>query len=414
MKRRNKKKNVVKSATTPSNVLKSLPEKLAEHSNSVDDVVKPDGQVLVKKQNLPPFRLQRSEYLSDLTEDNEKEILEDVWAWADGRGEIAVQPSFKGRRGLLVQQGGRGFLTFVDDPTMNHMNDYPEEKTAVLESDQPFTAEVVLVEDDEGNYRIYLIDLLFWGDSIVDEGYESRRKILVEFAQRNLIGSGQFAVLEIKWIQSITQLQEAVRWAVGDEMSNGALLKTFDGEYPTKLKTSDWFEIRKDRASLNTPISKQIDESSLIALAALGYKIEEITKETSNSLTKKKNKSNEKIKATILKSDEEKQFVLGVVLEPLEVDQQEDIMIPEDIEETAHDFLANHRVVGFRHKDKADAVVVESYIAPVDFQLDDELVKKGSWLLGVIVEDVGIWEKIKAGEINGFSVGGFGEREELE
>jgi len=97
----------------------------------------------------------------------------------------------------------------------------------------------------------------------------------------------------------------------------------------------------------------------------------------------------------------------------MDVDAQEDIMIPADIEKTAHDYLAKRRVVGFRHSEKAEAVVVESYIAPVDFILDGEQVKKGSWLLGIIIEDDELWRMVKEGEINGFSVGGFGLREEL-
>jgi len=117
--------------------------------------------------------------------------------------------------------------------------------------------------------------------------------------------------------------------------------------------------------------------------------------------------------AMILKADEERRLVYGVVLEPDTVDSQGDIISAAEIEKAAHKFLVKSRVVGDRHSKKANAEVVESYIAPDDFEMGGQKVKKGSWVLGVHISDDRLWDAVKKREYTGFSVGGFGIREEV-
>jgi hypothetical protein len=122
---------------------------------------------------------------------------------------------------------------------------------------------------------------------------------------------------------------------------------------------------------------------------------------------------------TIAKADEERQVVYGVVLEPELADFEGDIIDSDEIEKAAHQFLKEARVIKFRHKDVLkDATPVESYIAPVDMTLDGpngkQKVRKGSWVLGVHVEDQAMWSDIKAKKLNAFSVGGRGYRTPVE
>lgn len=120
----------------------------------------------------------------------------------------------------------------------------------------------------------------------------------------------------------------------------------------------------------------------------------------------------------ICKADDEKQVVYGVVLAPNEMDLQQDWMRPEEIEKTAHFFMMNGQTIGREHEKKSACVPVESYIAPVDIQYDgqygNQIVKKGSWVLGVKVVDPQDWAKVKSGEYTGFSVGGWGQRKESD
>jgi hypothetical protein len=225
--------------------------------------------------------------------------------------------------------------------------------------------------------------------------------------------AGLFELSELQWIQSITELDSAVWSAFDEKDAKSLLLRSENGYYSVRQKSSDILEIKQGASKVNKPIEKQSDDIGLLAAAALGYKVSEITKETDDTPPEPEKISSNKIKAKILKADDEERFVLGVVLEPFMIDKQEDVMIAEDIRKTAHTYLREHRVVGYRHKEKMDADVVESYLAPVDFEIDDELVKRGSWLLGIIINDDESWQAVKDEELNGFSVGGFGEREEL-
>lgn len=117
----------------------------------------------------------------------------------------------------------------------------------------------------------------------------------------------------------------------------------------------------------------------------------------------------------IIKANNEKQIVYGVVLAPNEIDSQDDFMEPEEIEKAAHKYLLQSRVIGSEHSKAIQADPVESFIAPQDFEVTDgqygpQPVKKGSWVLGIKVTDPDEWQKIKSGEYTGFSVGGFGLR----
>lgn len=49
--------------------------------------------------------------------------------------------------------------------------------------------------------------------------------------------------------------------------------------------------------------------------------------------------------------------------------------------------------------------MVESYIAPSDFEMGDEMIKKGSWVL-VTKDSEAIWNQIQKGEITGYSIAG--------
>lgn len=112
----------------------------------------------------------------------------------------------------------------------------------------------------------------------------------------------------------------------------------------------------------------------------------------------------------ILKADEEKRLVYGIVLEPDFKDAQGDVITSPEIEKAAHKFIMEGREIGDRHTYQADAKVAESYIAPVDFRMGGQDVKKGTWIIAVKVYDDAIWQKIKAGEYTGFSIGATGTR----
>lgn len=117
--------------------------------------------------------------------------------------------------------------------------------------------------------------------------------------------------------------------------------------------------------------------------------------------------------ARIVKADDERHIVYGVVMEPDVYDTQSDITDEIEIEKAAHEFMISSRMMDKQHKDvlSADvAVPVESYIALADFDLGGETIIKGSWVMATYIPDDDIWQSVKKGEINAYSIRGFGVR----
>ena len=112
----------------------------------------------------------------------------------------------------------------------------------------------------------------------------------------------------------------------------------------------------------------------------------------------------------ILKRDDDQRIVQGVVLEPDSVDAQGDTIKAAVIKRAAHKFLADFNKVtklGFMHNDfSKNFELLESYVTEVEFKLNGRIVKAGSWLMTVKVLDAGVWDRVKRGEITGFSIGG--------
>lgn len=109
-------------------------------------------------------------------------------------------------------------------------------------------------------------------------------------------------------------------------------------------------------------------------------------------------------------SDE--RYVLGVVLEPEVVDAQGDIYSPEEIRGAAHRFMEEFGGIGLMHRLSVNdqVKVLESFLAPTDFDLAGVRVRKGTWMLGVRVLADELWQQVKDGKLTGFSIGGSARR----
>jgi len=115
----------------------------------------------------------------------------------------------------------------------------------------------------------------------------------------------------------------------------------------------------------------------------------------------------------ILKVDEEKRLVYGVVLKPNVPDSQNDVATPEEIERAAHEFLRRSRLIDYQHErvlDENEAVPVESYIAPQDLHWDGYTVPKGAWVMVTHIPSDTIWKEVKEGRLRSYSIRGFGRR----
>jgi hypothetical protein len=129
------------------------------------------------------------------------------------------------------------------------------------------------------------------------------------------------------------------------------------------------------------------------------------------------NEDESDVGAEILKTDDEQRIVYGIVLEPDVEDSQGDVVSRDDVELAAHRFLYQQGLaIGDQHRSLAPSEVrpVESYIAPADFEMGGQTVKKGSWVLAVHVADDDLWQQVKKDQKAAFSVGGTGKRAPLD
>ncbi|TES56179.1 terminase [Halalkalibacterium halodurans] len=148
-------------------------------------------------------------------------------------------------------------------------------------------------------------------------------------------------------------------------------------------------------------INAQITHVSLVDKGANGKKFAIVKSEKDPVFQKTVN---------IMKSDEEKQLVTGVVYEPEVEDAHGDFMTADEIEKAAHQFLKDYRNIDKQHDFISDVgEVVESWIAKSDMTLGDEEITEGTWVMTVKVTDNDSWEAIKKGDITGFSMAGSAE-----
>ncbi|MHC9079927.1 XkdF-like putative serine protease domain-containing protein [Bacillus altitudinis] len=121
--------------------------------------------------------------------------------------------------------------------------------------------------------------------------------------------------------------------------------------------------------------------------------------------SEKENDFEKQIKV-IVKADDAQRLVYGIVYEPNVADAHGDYMTPAEIEKAAHGFLKDAREIDKQHDFQGGVgEVVESYIAPSDFEMGDEMIKKGSWVL-VTKASQDIWDQIQQGHITGYSMAG--------
>ena len=119
------------------------------------------------------------------------------------------------------------------------------------------------------------------------------------------------------------------------------------------------------------------------------------------------------MKCLVIKRDEEERIATGIVLEPETIDSQEDIESEDEIRKAAFDFMRRGAKIKLQHKvamSRDEVYVIENYVAPVDFEINGEKVKKGSWVMSVKIEDDDIWDSVKTGKLTGFSVGGLSKK----
>lgn len=115
----------------------------------------------------------------------------------------------------------------------------------------------------------------------------------------------------------------------------------------------------------------------------------------------------------IKKTVDEKQIAMAEVYVPDVPDAHGDFMTALEIEKMAYDFMRNKRLdmVDVEH-DNQDygCYIVESFIA----RKSDDTFVEGAWVVGIHIPDEGLWDRVKSGELNGFSMEALAIRKESD
>jgi hypothetical protein len=126
----------------------------------------------------------------------------------------------------------------------------------------------------------------------------------------------------------------------------------------------------------------------------------------------------------LLKMDEDKHYVLGIVLKPDTPDSHGDSYSPEAIEEAAHEFWREYNAALVQHRDQYGRLsdvrspnplrnypgvhIVDSIVLPHDTMICGRWLPAKTWLAGALIENPDIWQKVKEQKLTGFSIGGVG------
>ena len=104
----------------------------------------------------------------------------------------------------------------------------------------------------------------------------------------------------------------------------------------------------------------------------------------------------------------EQRFVMGVVLEPEVEDSQGDIYSAIEIERAAHKFMEDARNLGVMHRRLANdgLTILQSFIAPCNYEIGGQKITKGTWILAMRVKSDMLWDAVKRGDFTGLSIGG--------
>ena len=106
----------------------------------------------------------------------------------------------------------------------------------------------------------------------------------------------------------------------------------------------------------------------------------------------------------IVKTSESHQTVTFAVLVPDEPDLNNDVISADEIVKTAHNFVESLdlKKINIDHTDDSDmdeslVKIVESYILPMDMEMDDWVLPEWTWMVALKFEDTQLYQDVLNG-----------------
>ena len=159
--------------------------------------------------------------------------------------------------------------------------------------------------------------------------------------------------------------------------------------------------------------------SAGLAFARRVLKQEEILKSYIKDITDEEVNSEDilpGIKLPVTKAvDEELKQVTYVAMIPDHTDLHGDYTSEQEVRKAKESFNKSLMRANLFHMAMTDTFdVIESYLAPCEMILNEQLVKKSTWLMTLQVHDDDLWQMIKDEEITGISIGALASVEKIE
>jgi cation transport regulator ChaB len=328
----------------------------------------------------------------------------------DGKIELLIAKQLGGSQHPLLQLGADGLLMFGINPVQKAMQNevrqilqaalemkYPAKNNGmaawVMELPAPAKGEMIFCRDGKNficDYEISESDIAFSNEREAMQVWEEK-------------GGGEAPIAKV--YASIDDLPEATK----------ALPKRGKEIFLAAFNSA--FKQYKGDESKCFPV----------AWAAVKAKFEE---KDGKWVAKSESKE---IYFPIFKADEAKQIIYGIVADaddeiiadwiakgqkaenkPDLVDTQGDWHSEDELDTACENFMADYQVIDKQHKDLLKgarivqcAVLQKGTVWP---EADSKPLKYKSWVMATKVEDKKTWEQVKKGEITGFSLAGFAER----
>lgn len=154
-------------------------------------------------------------------------------------------------------------------------------------------------------------------------------------------------------------------------------------------------------------ISKSKEDPDEINFSIMSDKIDCLTVKAPEKMT---------LAGVQFEKGQEIHYTLGVVLEPETVDltttkeSRGDIYSAEEVAKACHRFNLDHwgegQDVQHNRKNLRDVVIVESFLAPVEMNINGQPVREGTWLAKTLYLNDEIWEQVSSGKLSGLSIEG--------
>ena len=107
-----------------------------------------------------------------------------------------------------------------------------------------------------------------------------------------------------------------------------------------------------------------------------------------------------------VKIDDDEHVVGGIVYSPNETDRQGDWTTPEEIKKAMYSFMEQSRVFKVMHQSPLKATILENFQAEAPTEKAGKTIPEGAWWMSLRITDDDVWQRVKAGELKGFSMSG--------